>query len=240
MTLPLVLVPGLMCDARLYAPQIARFSRDRAVHFAPISSQSDVASMARAVLDQAPPHFALAGLSMGGIVAMEMLHYAPERIGALALLDTNPLAENEAIAEMRARQIAAARDGNLARVMRKDLMPYYLAHGPDKDGILDLCLEMAIGLGADVFERQSLALRDRPDQRDRLRSYGGPTLILCGAEDRLCPLKRHILMHDLIPQSVLTVVDGAGHLPTLEKPAETNAALATWLDAAHKERSPLA
>jgi len=81
-----------------------------------------------------------------------------------------------------------------------------------------------------VFIRQSAALRDRPDQQATLRSVRIPTLILCGAEDRLCPLEGHELMHRLVPDSTLSVIEGAGHLPTLERPETTNAALHRWLE----------
>jgi pimeloyl-ACP methyl ester carboxylesterase len=91
-------------------------------------------------------------------------------------------------------------------------------------------MDMAMTLGADVFSRQSRALRDRPDQQDTLRDVAVPTIILCGAEDRLCPLERHELMHALIPGSRLTVIENAAHLPTLEQPDAVNAALAKWLE----------
>lgn len=89
---------------------------------------------------------------------------------------------------------------------------------------------MAENLGAQVFLRQSLALRDRPDRQDVLRQLRMPALVLCGRHDRLCPIERHELMHDLIPGSRLTIIEDAGHLPTLEKPEETNAALVRWLE----------
>jgi pimeloyl-ACP methyl ester carboxylesterase len=231
MSVPLVLLPGMMCDARLFAPQIAAFSRDRAVHVAPIGGHDTTAALAREVLAHAPPRFALAGLSMGGIVAMEMMAQAPDRVARLALIDTNPLAELPAVQARRQPQIDRVRDGALARVMREEMKPNYLAHGPGKVAILDLCLTMAVDLGPDVFARQSIALRDRPDRQDVLRGVTVPTLVLCGAEDRLCPVERHSLMQALVPGSRLVVVPGAGHLPVLEQPERTTAALRAWLDA---------
>ena len=85
-------------------------------------------------------------------------------------------------------------------------------------------------LGPDVFLRQSRALMDRPDQTETLRSYTGPALVLCGRQDGLCPVERHELMHGLLPNSTLSVIEGAGHLPTLEQPVETTAALRRWLE----------
>lgn len=228
--IPLVLLPGMMCDARLYGPQVAALSGPRDVHVLPVTDHDTVQALATAVLAAAPPRFALAGLSMGGIVAMEVLRQAPDRVDRIALLDTNPKAETPAVQATRAPQIAAAEAGRLAAVIRDEMKPNYLADGPDKAAILDLCMDMALTLGPEVFVRQSEALRDRPDQQDTLRAARLPALILCGAEDALCPLHRHTLMHDLMPGSTLTVIPGAGHLPTLEKPDDTTAALRRWLE----------
>jgi pimeloyl-ACP methyl ester carboxylesterase len=228
-SLPLVLLPGMMCDARLFGPQIDAFSRVCAVHIAPITGHDTTAALAAEVLAHAPPRFALAGLSMGGIVAMEIMAQAPERVAKLAFLDTNPRAETPEIQAKREPQMARVREGHLAAVMRDEMKPHYLADGPNRQAVLDLCMDMALALGPDVFLRQSTALRDRPDRQEILRAVRVPTLILCGREDRLCPLKRHELMHGLIPRSRLAVIEGAGHLPTLEQPVETNAELSRWL-----------
>jgi pimeloyl-ACP methyl ester carboxylesterase len=227
---PLVLLPGMMCDARLFAPQIAALSGRRAVHYAPIGGHDSVHALACEVLEHAPPRFALAGLSMGGIVAMEVMAQAPERITHLALLDTNPRAELPEVQARRGPQMEAVRAGRLRAVMRDEMKPNYLIDSPQKPAILDTCMDMALSLGADVFIRQSIALRNRPDQQDTLCAVAVPTLILCGSQDRLCPLERHELMHALIPGSRLAVIDEAAHLPTLEQPDAVNAALAKWLE----------
>jgi len=227
---PLVLIPGMMCDARLFGPQILALGADRAVHLAPITGADRIEALAQEVLAHAPPRFALAGLSMGGIVAMEILRRAPERVARLALLDTNALSEQPNIAAAREAQIVAARSGRLAEVMRDEMKPNYLAPGPAQKDVLDLVMAMAEALGPEVFIRQSRALQRRPDQQATLRKYGGISLVLCGEYDALCPLKRHELMAGLLPNARLTVVPDAGHLPTLEQPAAVNAALTEWLD----------
>ncbi len=227
---PLVLLPGMMCDARLYGPQIEAFSHARAVMTAPINDHDTVQALAKDILDTAPPTFALAGLSMGGIIAMEVIRQAPERITRLALLDTNPKAEAPAIAQYREPQIEKVRAGNLRSVMRDEMKPNYLTDGPRMGQILDLCMAMAATLGADVFINQSRALQSRPDQQETLRGVKVPTLILCGEDDTLCPIHRHELMHDLISGATLKIIKGAGHLPTLEQPDATNEALAKWLN----------
>jgi pimeloyl-ACP methyl ester carboxylesterase len=226
---PLVLIPGMMCDARMWGAIPAALHPRPVVHHMPVGADT-MEALARDVLRDAPPRFALAGLSMGGIVAMEVLAQAPERVERLALLDTNPRAELPEVQARREPQIARALQGGLAKVMRDEMKPNYLAEGPDQKAILDLCLDMALSLGPEVFARQSRALRDRQDRQAALARFKGPALVLMGAQDRLCPRDRHDLMHELMPQSELVIIDGAGHLPTLERPDETTAALRRWLE----------
>ena len=229
MSLPLVLLPGMMCDGRLFAPQLSALGR-RAVQIAPLTEHDTVTALAAEVLAHAPPRFALAGLSMGGIVGMEVLRQAPDRVVRLALLDTNPCAETPEVQARRAPQIARALAGGLKTVMRDEMKPNYLAPGAGYGAVLDLCMGMALDLGPEVFARQSRALRDRPDQQETLRGFRGKALVLMGAHDRLCPLQRHELMHALMPHSEFDIIKDAGHLPTLENPDATNAALRRWLE----------
>ncbi|GGK37717.1 alpha/beta fold hydrolase [Salinarimonas ramus] len=227
---PLLLVPGMMCDARLFAPQIAAFSARRGVQVATTAHGETVEALAAAILADAPPLFALAGLSMGGIVAMEIVRRAPGRVAGLALLDTNPMAETPETAARREPQIERVRAGNLAGVVREELAPLYVEpDAPAAQAIRELCVAMAQALGPATFERQSRALQRRPDQRETLRGVRVPTLVLCGAQDRLCPLDRHTLMAELVPDAELVVLQGTGHLPTIEAPEATNAALDGWL-----------
>ncbi len=202
----------------------------RPVMTVPMDRFETMQDLAKDLLVHAPPRFAMAGLSMGGILAMEVLRQAPDRVAGLALMDTNPKAETDTVKARRTPQIAAAMSGDLRRVMRDEMKPNYLADGPNTGAILDLCMAMAMDLGPEVFIRQSKALRDRPDQQETLRGFTGPALVLCGAEDTLCPLERHELMHALMPQSHLEILPNAGHLPTLEQPALTTQALMTWLE----------
>lgn len=228
--LPLVLLPGMMCDARLFFPQISRLSGQRAVMTTPMGGADSMADLAREVLDNAPPRFALAGLSMGGILAMDVLRQAPERVERLALLDTNPRAELPEVKARRAPQMESVKAGHLRAVMRDEMKPNYLVDSPRKPQILDLCMDMALDLGPQVFLNQSIALRDRPDQQDTLRGYKGRALVLCGRHDALCPVERHDLMHGLLENSHLEIIENAGHLPTLEQPDQTTAALIRWLE----------
>ena len=227
---PLVLLPGMMCDERLFAPQISELSKQREVHFVQISGHKTISELAADVLNNAPPVFALAGLSMGGIVAMEVLSQASERVERLALLDTNPLAELSDVRMRRGPQIDAVKNGQLKEIIRDEMKPNYLFDGVKKTEILKLCMDMALDIGPDAFIRQSIALRDRFDQKNTLRSYKRPALVLCGKHDVLCPLERHELMHTLLENSKLEIIEDAGHLPTLEQPKITTMALASWLE----------
>lgn len=231
MPLPLILIPGMMCDARLFGPQIDALSARHPLHLAPIAGHDTVEAMAHAILVSAPLRFALAGLSLGGIVAMEIMAQAPARVERLALLDTNPRAESARTATRREAQIARVQAGGLTEVMRDELTPTYPADGAKRQEVIDLCMDMASGFGPEVFTRQSNALRARPDQQAALTGVRVPTLILCGEHDRLCPVAHHELMHSLIPGSQLEVISDAGHLPTLERAEATNLALTRWLQA---------
>lgn len=218
----IVFVPGMMCDWRLFAHQIAALP-DYISHDATLSAHDNIADMATEILRDAPPIFNLVGLSMGGIVAMEIVRVAPERIQNLVLMDTNPLAEETAIAARRDGQIARAREGQLHAMMRDEMKPLYVKG--DQKAILNLCMDMAKTLGADTFINQSKALQVRRDYCDTLRGYNGRTLIMHGADDRLCPPERHQMMHDIMPNSQYISIPKAGHLPTLEQPKTVNKAL---------------
>jgi pimeloyl-ACP methyl ester carboxylesterase len=221
----------MMCDARLFASQIADLGDVAEPWVGDIGGADDMGELARIVLAAAPfDRFALAGLSMGGIVAMAILAQAPERVERLALLDTNHRAETPERRALRAPQIARARAGELRALLVDEMKPAYLgpAHRTDA-ALLDVILAMGLSLGPGVFERQSIALRNRPDATEPLRAYAGRSLVLCGRHDILCPPERHAEIAGLLPDANLAIVEGAGHLPTLEEPAAVTAALCSWL-----------
>jgi pimeloyl-ACP methyl ester carboxylesterase len=226
---PIVFLPGMMCDARLFAPQIASLSRLAPVMVAPISSGERIEDIAQLLLAMLPPKFALVGLSMGGIVAMEIMRRAPDRVTRIALLDTNALSETPQSAAAYEPWIIGARAGRLEDVLRDMMRPDFLAAGPARMTVLNQFFDMARDQGAEVFIRQCRALQRRRDMQSTLRRCKVPALVLCGAEDGLTPVKRHQFMAELIPYAQLHIVEGAGHLPTLEQPEAVTHALANWL-----------
>jgi len=226
---PLVMIPGMMCDERIFAPQIEELVSKRSVHIADISKHDTISDLAADVLSHAPPKFCLVGHSMGGIVAMEICAQDPKRIEKLVLIDTNPLAELEEVKLKREPQISDALSGKLINVIRDEMKPNYLASSENQDIILNICLEMALSLGPKVFINQSRALQTRADQQSNIQSINIPVLIMCGSEDKLCTVERHEMMHNMISNSELKIINNAGHIPTLEQPSETTEVLKEWL-----------
>lgn len=226
---PLVLLPGMMCDARVFAPQINVLSRELPVTIAPITHGDRIEDMASALLPLLPAKFALAGLSMGGIVAMEILRRAPDRVTRIALMDTNPLAETPQSAAGYEPMIVGARAGRLDEVLRQMLRPDHLAPGTGRLPVLAMLAEMGRDLGPELFVRQCRALQRRRDQQATLRRITVPTLIMCGEHDGLTPPRRHTFMAELIPYARLDIIAGAGHVPTLEQPETVTQALRAWM-----------
>ncbi len=226
---PLVLLPGAMCDARLFAPQLTRFSPERAIMVAPVTGGDRIEEIASRLLDALPRRFALAGLSMGGIVAMEILRRAPERVTRIALMDTNSLAETPQSATDYEPLIIKLRAGALDEAVGAMIRPEILAPGPGRMAVLRLVAQMAHNIGAGAIIRQLRAIQRRRDYQAVLRRANLPALVLCGAHDRLTPVKRHVLMAELIPGARLEVIEEAGHLAPVEAPEAVNAALERWL-----------
>ena len=223
------MIPGMMCDERIFSPQIEALSQNLEVTIADISNFSSVRELASDVLKKAPKKFSLLGHSMGGIVAMEIYSQAPNRIEKLILMDTNPKAELDEVKLKREPQIREVNKGKLLEVMRDEMKPNYLAESENKRSVLNICMDMALSLGPDVFINQSRALQSRLDQQNTIQSINIPVLIMCGSEDKLCPVERHEMMHNMISDSDLKIINNAGHMPTLEQPRETTEVIKEWL-----------
>lgn len=227
----LVLLPGLLCDGRLWRHQVECLGDVTRVVVADLTVGGSVSGMARAVLGAVPAgRFALAGLSMGGYVALEVMRVAPGRVSRLALLDTSARADTPEQTAARRALVSVAQDGQFDEVPR-GLFPG-IVH-PDRigdEGLASTVFDMAEAVGAAAFVRQEEAIIDRPDSRGDLGSIGCPTLVLCGREDALTPVHLHEEMAAHIPDSRLHVVEACGHLSALERPKEVTAALREWLD----------
>lgn len=218
-----------MGDARLYLRQIEALSSSCTIHV-PVLTGATVSDMANPILCSSPLRFAQAGLSLGGIVAMEILAQAPERVQRIALLDTVAGAEQPRIGARREAQIGrVARDG-LESVMRSEMLPHRTAEGPHSTEIRSLALPWHFDWDRGFFGRQWRALYNRPDQSQMLGRARLPAQVLCGSDDRLCPPAQHHIMQTALAGSTLAIVEGAGHLPVLEKPI-VNSALSRWLAA---------
>ncbi len=227
---PILMVPGMMCDARVFAPQLGYLSGQHVVQVANVANAETIREMAAEAIHSAPPRFALFGLAMGGIVAMEILRRVPERVTRLCLMSTTPLTETPEQAVWREPQIVKAQAGNLDAAMDEALSPDNFAPGQNKNETQTMVKTMARTLGPAIFVRQSRALQRRPDGQKVLSRTQVPTLVMCGAHDQITPVKRHDFMAELIPYAELVVLEDAGHLPTLETPEKTNIALAAWME----------
>jgi pimeloyl-ACP methyl ester carboxylesterase len=227
--LPLVLVPGLTCTARLYAAQVDALWRFGPVTVADHRRASDIKTTAARILENAPPRFALAGLSFGGYIAFEMMRQAAERIAKLALLDTSAWPDTPEQTAARHAWIAMAQSGRYGE-MPDISIPRYLhrdrQNDPEMTGIVRLMIEET---GPEAFVRQVKAIMSRPDSRPLLPSISCPTLVLVGDGDLATPPVLNQEIAAGIPGARLIVVPHCGHLSTIERPEAVNAALSEWL-----------
>ncbi len=229
---PLVLVPGLLCDAQLWQAQAEALADIADIWIADHTRADTMAGVARDVLADAPfPVFALAGLSMGGYIALEVMRQAPKRVTRLALLDTAASGEQPEQTQRRKELIALAERGDFPRVA-EILLPLEIHPSRlTQRALIDVVRSMASNTGKDAFVRQQNAIMSRPDSRASLAAIDCATLVLCGRQDGLTPQARHEEIATAIKGARLEVIEECGHLSTLEKPAEVNAALRRWLGA---------
>jgi pimeloyl-ACP methyl ester carboxylesterase len=227
----LVLVPGLLCTAALWVPQIAALSDIADCTVADHTRQRTMKGIARSILAAAPRRFALAGLSMGGYIAYEIVRQAPERVERLALLDTGSRADTpERTASRRDLLANAGREG--VAYAQKLLMPALVHKARLADeALVETVVQMAVDTGLAAFERQEAALIGRPDNCPFLPHIRCPTLVIVGREDALTPpeLAREIAKG--IPGAKLKIIPNCGHLSTLERPEAVNRAMREWLTA---------
>lgn len=230
----LVLVPGLLCDTKVWQPQIAALSDLATIQVAEHGNQDSLPGMARTILQQAPPRFALAGHSMGGRIALEVMRIAPERVTALGLFDTghHPLApgpEGEKEAAGRHELLGIARRDGMRAMGRKWIQGMVHPSRLKDAALIDAVLDMFEAKSPDIFAAQIRALLDRPDGGNVLSTIKCPTLVLCGHEDIWSPPHRHQDMADRIFHSTFVDIPECGHMSTMERPEAVNHAMRKWL-----------
>lgn len=226
---PLVLLPGMMCDARVWATQLTVLSYERPVTIAPVCTGDRIEEIASGLLQSLPPKFALCGHGMGGVIALELFRRAPDRVIRLALVGTNPLSDTPQEAADREPRMIGAKAGRYETMLDQEILPKHLGFGPRRGPAMAEMNEMALSLGPEIYARQERAMQRRRDQQGTVRRITQPTLILAGAEDQVVPLKRQEFMAELIPYAKLRVLHGVGHMTMLEDPEGTTEALYDWM-----------
>lgn len=226
--IPLLLLPGLLCDEVLWRDQVQALADIGEAVIADLTQDDSVAGMAARALSIAPPRFALAGLSMGGYVAFEILRQAPERVMRLALLDTSAAPDDARRVAKRRAAIASLAHGRFSGVTHR-LLPQLIHPSKVHTAVGDTVRAMAERVGGDAFLRQQYAILGRPDSRPLLAQIQVPTLVAVGDGDGLTPLADAMEIHAGIAASRLHVFKDCGHLPALELPAETSAVMRQWL-----------
>jgi pimeloyl-ACP methyl ester carboxylesterase len=235
MTRPtLLLVPGLLCNAAVWAEQRTALEPGADVMVADHGTLDSLAAMAQRVLESAPARFAIAGHSMGGRVALEVLRLAPERVAGLALLDTacHPLARG-AVGEQerhgRLALLAAARREGMRAMAREWVQGMVHPSRLGDAALIDAILDMLERKTPEIFAAQIHALLSRPDACGLLEDIRCPTLVLCGAQDSWSLPQGHRDMAAAIRGSRLELIEDCCHMAPMERPAQVSAALATWL-----------
>lgn len=225
---PVVFIPGLLCTEILFAPQIVAFA-DRPLMIADHRQHETIDEIADSILEKAPEKFALAGLSMGGYIAMQVALRAPERVSRLALLDTNARADTQEQTERRRVLLQLTEKGGFYKVPHLLFPGFVHANREDDEDLKATVVEMATSTGAEAFVRQMHAIIGRPDSRPALGKIKCPTLVLVGDGDTLTPPDFAREIHGHIGGSRLAIVENCGHLSTLERPEAVTAELTRWL-----------
>jgi pimeloyl-ACP methyl ester carboxylesterase len=228
-TTPILLVPGLVSSPRIFTPVVPALWQFGPVMVANHIRDDSMAAIARRILAEAPPRFALAGHSMGGYIAFEIIRQAPERVARLALINTQARADTPEGSTRRRGLMARARDGEYRAVL-DELFPAFVH--PSRRGDADLrklVHDMGADVGPEAFIRQQIAIMARADSRPTLAAIKCPTLVLSSDEDNVIPNALSVEMADRIKGAKLVILPHCGHLPQPEQPQATGEALAEWL-----------
>lgn len=226
---PLLLLPGLLCDENLWSHQLTSLADIADMSVADLTRDDSIEAMAARALSEAPDSFALAGLSMGGYVAQEMMRQAPQRIQRLALLDTSALPDSDDQRKRRVGFIGQTQEGKFKGVTSR-LLPLLIHEDRlDDDELTQTIKLMAEHIGKDAFIRQQHTIMSRKDGFGVLSRVSCPVVVICGRQDNLTPPEQHQAMVDAMPGAVLVVIEDCGHLSPLERPYAVSATLRYWL-----------
>ena len=228
-TMPILLVPGLASSPRIFAPLAPALWRFGPVTVANHIRDGSMGAIARRILAEAPPRFALAGHSMGGYIAFEIMRQAPQRVAKLALINTQARPDTPEATARRRGQIARVKSGDYHAVLEELFAGFVHPSRRDDPALRQLVHDMGDDIGAEAFVRQQTAAMSRPDSRPTLAWIKCPTLVLSGDEDNTIPNSLSVEMADGIHGAKLVILSNCGHLPQPEQPEATAEALVEWL-----------
>jgi pimeloyl-ACP methyl ester carboxylesterase len=228
-TMPILLVPGLVSSPRIFGPVAPALWRFGPVTVANHIRDDSMGAIARRILAEAPPRFALAGHSMGGYIAFEIMRQAPQRVAKLALINTQARPDTPEATARRRSQIARAKSGDYRAVLDELFLGYVHPSRREDATLRQLVHDMGDDVGAEAFVRQQTAVISRPDSRPTLAWIKCPTLVLTGDEDNTIPNSLSVEMADGIHGAKLVILSNCGHLPQPERPQATADALVEWL-----------
>ena len=229
MKAPVLLIPGLLCSAEVFAPQVPALWSVGPVMVASTLQGRTIEEIASTILQDAPPRFALAGISFGGYVCMEIMRRAPERVTRLALLDTSARPDTPEQSERRREMLAQARKADFAPWVEEALTSIMHPSRHADAGLRAVNRRMGLAVGVDGLARQIDAAIDRIDSRESLSAVQVPTLVLVGEEDRLIPPEHSREIARIVPDAEMLVIPDCGHSSTLEQPALVTSALLLWM-----------
>lgn len=226
----LLFIPGLICDAELWRNQINHFKDQYDILVANHSQSDDFETLAQMIIDDAPEHFHLIGLSMGGYLAQEVIRRVPERVEKLALMATSSRLDPDDVRRIRVGLVQLASKGRFVGMSRQMLSSFVHESKLDDASVADVVYEMAKKTGSEAFIRQQKAILSRPHLQPFLKDIKVKTLIVCGDSDPRTPVEYHQEIADGIPHADWHILDDCGHLPPLEQPEKVNALMQKWLD----------
>ena len=227
--IPLVLLPAFLTTGDLWREQAEALSDVAEVHIIDLTHHDSIEAMASAVLNQAPERFALAGLSLGGFTAFEIMRRAPDRVTRLALVSTSARGDTQDRREGRAAQMEMVRSGRFEEAIAPFPSIIQSAERPLAPEALDRVRAMSREVGPEGLLNQQKAMMNRPDSRDGLAAINCPAVVICGRQDQSWPIENSEELAALIPEAKLIVIEDCGHFPSIDRPEETTAALRDWL-----------